>query len=115
MKKILAGAVVGFFPLLAFAQATLDTLVQKFVYYLNLALPILISIAVIWFVWQVIKYTISGDEDKKKEAKSGIIWGIVGLFIIVSVWGLVDFLANTLDITQGGGPSNLHTLPVVNY
>lgn len=111
MKKILA-VLVGFSPLMVFAQASLDSLIGKFTYYLSLALPILISIGVIWFVWQVIKYTISGDGDKRDEAKSGIIWGIVGLFVILSVWGLVDFLGQTLDIGQGGGPTGIPELPL---
>ena len=113
MKKILAVSLVGFFPLLAFARANLDSLIAQFVRYLNMALPILISIAVIWFVWQVILYTISSDEDKKKQAKSGIIWGIVGLFVIVSVWGLVNFLSTTLDVGTGGGPTSIPELPSV--
>jgi hypothetical protein len=103
MKKILAYVLVGSAPLLAFAQASLASLLDDVRYYIDVALPLLVSLAVVWFVWQVIRYTISGDEDKKKEAKSGIIWGIVGLFVIVSVWGLVGFLSNTLGIGQGGG------------
>ena len=104
MKKILTVSLVGFFPLLALAETQtvgLTDLITKFTTYLNMALPILISIAVIWFVWQVIMFTISNDEDKRKEAKSGIVWGVIGLFVIICMWGLVKFVETTLGIDEG--------------
>jgi hypothetical protein len=62
---------------------------------LNRVVPLLIALAVVYFIWQVFAYTIAGDEEKKKEAKTHIIWGIVGIFIMVSVWGLVAILQST--------------------
>jgi hypothetical protein len=111
MKKI-AAVLVGFSPLVVFAQASLDTLIDKFTYYLSFALPILVSVAVVWFVWQVIKYTISGEGDKRDEAKSGIIWGIVGLAVIVSIWGLVEFLTTTLGLDPVSAPDVSNLLPL---
>ncbi|MFA5934627.1 MAG: pilin [Candidatus Paceibacterota bacterium] len=104
MKKILIGSGVALFPLLTLAAGLTD-LADKVSELFNKALPLLISFAVIYFAWQVIQYTIAGDEGKKENAKMGILWGIVGLFVIVSVWGLVGFLGDTLDIEAGGGIS----------
>lgn len=66
---------------------------------LNTVMPILIAIAVVWFIWGVISYVISGDEDKKSEARDHIIKGLIGLFIILSFWGIVALINNTLGIS----------------
>jgi len=67
--------------------------------------PVLGAIAILYFIWEVIQYTIAGDEDKKKAAKSGVIWAIVGIFVIFSIWGLVHILQNTF-----GGQGSAQTI-----
>ena len=71
--------------------------------WVKMVLPLIIAIAVVWFVWNVFQYTIAGDEEKKKEAKSGMIWGIVGIFVMVSVWGLVAVLQSTFGLNHTFG------------
>ena len=41
-----------------------------------------------------------------------MIWGIVGLFVIVSVWGLVRFVGDALDI---GTPQTQPIPGIGNY
>jgi len=100
MKKVLAGVAVGMSPLLAMAQTFAPSQGVSGLFsfastLLNRLVPLLIAIAVVYFIWQVFQYTIAGDEDKKKEAKTGMIWGIVGIFVMVSIWGLVAILQST--------------------
>lgn len=70
---------------------------------LDRVMPVLIGIAVIWFIWGVISYVISGDEEKKKDARGHIIQGLIGLFIILSFWGIVGLINNTFGV----GPTQL--------
>lgn len=59
-------------------------------------IPLLISVALVVFIIGVVKFIAGADnEEKRKEGRQFIIWGIVGLFVIVSVWGLVSVLQNT--------------------
>jgi hypothetical protein len=99
MKKVLIGFVTSFSPLVAFAQFTpsqgIGGLFNLAGLFLNRAVPLLISIAVVFFIWQVFMYTIAGDEEKKKAAKTQIVYGIVGIFVMVSIWGLVAILQAT--------------------
>lgn len=100
MKKILASVLVGISPLVALAQSTnpgqgIAGLFNLAGWVLNKAVPLIISIAVVWFIYNVFMYTIAGDEEKKKAAKTGMIWGIVGIFVMVSIWGLVAILQST--------------------
>jgi hypothetical protein len=41
---------------------------------------------------------ISENEEARKEGKKVIIFGIVGLFVMVSVWGLVNILQETTNL-----------------
>ena len=114
MKRILATVFASALPLMAFAQYNpsqgITGLFGLLGYWVKLALPLIISIAVVWFVWNVFQYAVAGDEDKKKEAKGQMIWGIVGIFVMVSVWGLVGILQSTFQ--TGGGSTTLPTLPI---
>lgn len=62
---------------------------------------LIISTTVI-FIWGIIKY-ISAASDSKKigEAKQFMLWGIVGLFVIVAMWGLVKIIQTTFEIGIG--------------
>ncbi len=62
---------------------------------LSAVIPILITLGVVYFVWGVIQYMIGTDDETKKGAKAKIIYGIIGLAVIVSVWGLVNILKTT--------------------
>ncbi len=80
---------------------------------LNSLMPILIGIAVLYFMWGVITYVISGDDQKKKEARMHIINGLIGLFVILSFWGIVAVINNTLGIDrQQLKPNEIPCVPI---
>lgn len=86
------------------------TVVSYFLGIMEAIIPILFSIAVIVFVWGVFRYVIAEGEDKQV-GKNVMIYGIVGLFVMVSVWGLVNVVYNTFGLDNwnyniGGGGSN---------
>ncbi|MCD5390215.1 MAG: pilin, partial [Candidatus Pacebacteria bacterium] len=59
---------------------------------------ILVTAAIVYFIFGVIRYVIAGDADKKEEAKSVIVRGVIGLFFILSIWGVIVMLQNTLGL-----------------
>ncbi|MEI6345864.1 MAG: hypothetical protein WCO79_01365 [bacterium] len=107
MKTFLRGiSAVGaaFFPVFVFAaDATalnsnkgIGGLARLFGQILDWAVPTLIACAVVYFLYGVLLYVIMGDDEEKKEkAKSTILYGIVGIFVMVSVFGLVKLVQNT--------------------
>ena len=118
IKRFLASAAVGAMPLLALAQVNttysgntgLGGLIRWFSGLLSLAVPLIISLAVVYFIWNVFMFFIKEGEPKD-EAKKGIIWGIVAIFIMVSVWGLVNILSSTFQL--GNGPTTGPAIPVL--
>lgn len=61
-------------------------------------LPIIFSVAFLIFMYGVIKYVIAGDVKDKEEGKKFLMWGLIGLFVMVSVWGIVALVSNTLGL-----------------
>jgi hypothetical protein len=67
--------------------------------FINWVLPLIISLTVVVFVWGIFKLVLAGDsEDARKEARGYITWGIVALFVMVSVWGLVNILISSFQL-----------------
>ncbi len=55
--------------------------------------PIVGGLALLYFFWGIALFIFqSGDEKKIEEGKSKMKWGIVVLFVMMSVWGLVGLL-----------------------
>ncbi|TSC61098.1 MAG: Uncharacterized protein G01um101448_871 [Parcubacteria group bacterium Gr01-1014_48] len=98
-------------PMLANAQ-TLASLITKVTEAINLLIPLAIGLALVIFLFGVIKYiTAGGDEEGRKSGRQFMLWGIIGLFVMVAVWGLVAVIANTTGITVGGGSPGIPTAP----
>ncbi len=107
MKKysVLALAAFAFLPSLASAQSlgNIENLVQAIGRLVNLATPIVVGLALLAFFWGLVKFIFAqGDEDKSSEGKQLMIYGIIALFVMVAVVGLVKFIANAFDVQTGG-------------
>jgi len=96
-------------PSLAFAQTApitdVNGLSSKLLGIGNIAVYLLVALAVLFIVWNVVMSLVRGaDPAAKKTAIANIGWGILGLFIIVSILGLVNFLTNTFKTTPNNQP-----------
>jgi hypothetical protein len=91
----------------------IPSLLCKISQLLNSVIPVLIALGVVYFVWGVVTYVISSDEEAKKTGRNRIIYGIIGLAVIVAMWGLVGILTNTFGLQNSN--SGVINLPTVNY
>jgi uncharacterized membrane protein len=100
MKKF--GIMMASFALPVFASAatitSLDSIFTFISSTLNTLLPLIIAAAVVYFIYGIAMYVISGSDDAKEAAKNKIIYGVIGLFVMISVWGLVNILVNTFGL-----------------
>ena len=57
------------------------------------------ALAVVFFLYGILKYIKSGDsEEERDKGKNVMIYGIIGLFVMVSFWGFVNILINTFEL-----------------
>jgi len=104
MKKfILAGLALA--PALAFAAplSNIGDLLTSFGNLVSAALPIVVGIALLGFFYGLAMFIFNAgkDEAKRAEGRSIMIYGIIGLFVMVSVWGLVNFVGSAFGINRG--------------
>lgn len=60
---------------------------------------LLIALAVVFFIYGIVKFIKSADEEEGREkGKNIMFYGIIGLFVMVSVWGIVNILINTFEL-----------------
>lgn len=117
MKKLIA-SVLAFSPLslLAAPLQNINQVASRATQIGNLVIQLAIALAVVWIVVAVVRYLIAGaaSEEKRAAARSSIVWGVVGLFIIFSIWGLVFILTqsfSTVNATPTQEINKIGTLP----
>jgi len=71
----------------------------------SFVIPVLIALGVVYFVWGVVQYVIYDEEEAKKKGRDTMIYGIIGLTVVIGLWGLVYIVVDTFNIEQPG-PSN---------
>lgn len=71
----------------------------------NVFVPVLFALAFIVFIYGAFKTFIIGanSEEVKEEGKSLMLWGLIGFFVMVSVWGLVNILTGTVSFSSTSG------------
>lgn len=109
LKFIPVFALVTFFPLIASAacEPNADGLagaICKIQGLLASILPLIVSFGVIYFIWGIVQYFIADGEEAKKNGKDRIIYGIIGLAVIISIWGLVNIVTQTFGLEQTNAP-----------
>jgi Type IV secretion system pilin len=64
-------------------------------------IPLIFAIATVAFVWGVVQFFIlnADEEAKRAQGKQYMIWGIIGLAVMLSVWGLVGIVGSTFGIS----------------
>lgn len=66
----------------------------------NVLVPLLFAVSFIVFLYGIARaYIFSvGDPEKVKEGHKIILWGLMAFAVMVSLWGLVNVVANTFGL-----------------
>lgn len=75
---------------------------------INILMPMVVALTVLALMWGLFQYVRGGAEEKEK-GKSIMIYGIIAIAVMVSVYGLVRILQNTFGI----GSTQQVTIPSV--
>lgn len=111
MKKVItitSGVLAAFaLPLVSFAAISNVSDVGGFVITTinNVIVPVLFAVAFIVFLWGAFNTFILGanSDDVKEKGKSLMLYGLIGFFVMVSIWGLVNILVGTISFSNNTG------------
>jgi hypothetical protein len=91
-------------------------LVKELLGIINSVIPILAGIAIIVFFWGLIGYIReSGDAHGHGHKKEVIWWGLIAIFVIFCVWGILNFFQIALfpaGNTTVNNTSNYYGAPI---
>lgn len=101
---MLAFGMFASFALATIVYAQTDptsTLLWRIKLWVGILIPIAMALAVLFFLWGLAKFLFNNaNSDAKEDGKRVMIWGVVALFVMVSVWGLVAFIQSSTDVTN---------------
>ena len=98
-------------PLLTFAQSPDISYIGNLFAWIDqlvfVAIPLLLGLAVLLFIWGVIKYFIYGadDESSRTTGRAYMLYALIGLVAVVAVWGLVNLMLQLLGIGTDAAPA----------
>jgi len=80
-------------PQLPSTSLTFSGLVEKLVHFIEGLIPLLIGVALIAFFWGLINFIYkSQDSHAHNNGKALIIWGLIAMFVLISVWGIIRLM-----------------------
>lgn len=99
-----------FAPLVVAAQG--DGTIQSLIAVIGNVGGLLVSIFgvlafVVFFYGLAVFILNSGDEKKTEEGKNLMFWGTIALFVLVTIWGIIGLLQNTIGNKEGPGSPNI--------
>ena len=102
MRKVLGtstlAALALTLPALASAATLLNTLALANTV-LNAAIGLFITLAIVVFFWGLIMYLAKAGEEKAK-GLSIMFYGVLAIFVMVSIWGIIRLLQSTFSVTS---------------
>lgn len=77
-------------------------------------IPFIIGLTVFFIIWKIVVYVIhAGEEEKRTEAKHFVLWGIIAIFCMLSIWGFVNILLNSFELDTVIDPEDIPTVPLI--
>ena len=106
------------FPVLAQAQPTtggnfggLNDVALQLLNLIRTLIVVVFALGLLFFLWGLARFIASaGNPQAKQAAKDIMVWGVIALAVMASVWGLVRLLQSTF---LSGLPVTTITLPTV--
>jgi heme/copper-type cytochrome/quinol oxidase subunit 2 len=104
------------FQIIPIAEASVTTLMKSINrVIINPLIVLLFALAMVYFIYGLAKYLLSPDnEEVRKNSKSQMLWGIVGMFIMISVFGILSLVMNTIGVKSSDIKINSTDITVGN-
>lgn len=98
------------------AYADLDSFIGKVnKAIINPLITFLFALALVYFLYGVLEFFLNQEnEEKKTTGKQHMMWGVIGITVMLGVWTLFNIILNTLGIDYIEPQEGKVTLPAPN-
>ncbi len=76
---------------------------------INILIPIAFALALLFFFWGIARYIWSSGNGKE-EGKKFMLWGVIAIFVMTSIWGLVAFIGGSFGLDQNATAPKIPTI-----
>src|SRR3972149_6702782 len=81
----------------------------------NPLINLLFALALVYFLYGLFEFIANGENDEKKTTgKTHMLWGIVGITIMMGVWVILGIVLRTFNITGINPEQGTVNLPNLN-
>ena len=97
MRYILS-IIISILPAYTYAAITdVQDLLTALLDLFNNLIYVVFSFSLVIFFWGLAKFILNaGDEKTHEDGKRLMFWGIIALFVMASIWGIIAFLQSDL-------------------
>ncbi len=68
---------------------------------INPLITFLFALALAYFLYGVLEFFLNQENEEKRTAsKKHMLWGVIGLTIMMGVWAILGIILNTLNISE---------------
>ncbi len=78
------------------SHSTFKDLVAYVIGLIDLTIPVLFVLALVLFMWAAFKFVYKAGGEADGRERDAIIWGLISLFVIFSIWGILRLVCSTL-------------------
>lgn len=106
LRHLFAVLIAFLVPVFAFAApASLREFAELVVSILQNIISILFVSLAVGLLYGVIVYFANSDNDKKRmEIKGYLLWGVIGIIVVMGIWGILGLLTESVFGTAPGIP-----------
>ena len=77
---------------------------------INPTITVVVGLAIVFFFWGLAQFILhSGDQKTHEEGKNKMLWGIIAIFVMVSIWGIVAWIGGVFGISTSTTNSSTQT------
>jgi predicted cobalt transporter CbtA len=99
-KRIALFALAVLFPMVTFAFERMHSLIDNIVQFIiNPIIGVIFALGFALFLFGVGRYIMySGNDTERDTGRQHIMWGLVGMFIMVAVAGIINLIRGTIGV-----------------
>lgn len=84
---------------------TFVDIINIFLDLIQLTIPVIAGLALLVFFKGLAAFIAkAGDEKNHAEGRNLMVWGLIALFVMISVWGIIRFVYTDIGFTNFGLP-----------
>jgi len=80
-------------------------LIGKFLDIINVIIPLLVTLAIVLLFYHTGKGIFGDAKDSgnaKADLKDTLLWGVIIIFVMVSIWGILNIIGSEFDLIKPG-------------